>query len=162
MTSMRNGARGSALLAALIVVILVGGLTGAYVTRVLSRSQAQTDLAMQEGVLRGLEGAIGIKLAQLRKDTTDLSAVYGVMTGTTISGTGSSATGAAAIANPTIVHTVADGTYPTTPDAVVGTPDGTLKAAAQAAGTYFNNASQFTTWMTSWLSAHNNVLPGGV
>ncbi len=45
--------------------------------------------------------------------------------------------------------------YPTTPDVMLHLAPGTLRAAAQAAGTYFSTQAQFDTW----LAANGGVMP---
>ncbi|MGH7298251.1 MAG: hypothetical protein ACRELB_25150, partial [Polyangiaceae bacterium] len=74
-------ARGSALIAALVVVVVFLGLTGALVVQSVSASRAQTMLERSEGVRRALEGGVGIKLAELNTSNTDMSTVYGTMSG---------------------------------------------------------------------------------
>lgn len=47
--------------------------------------------------------------------------------------------------------------FPHSPDAVVGAPEGTLKATAQANGTYFTSAEDFN----NWVIANGENIPGG-
>jgi hypothetical protein len=80
--------RGNALVAALVIVIVVTGLTGAYLAQVLSRSSEQSDLARQEGALRTIEAAVGTKIVQLTKSNADITPIYGVTSAGTVTSGG--------------------------------------------------------------------------
>lgn len=47
--------------------------------------------------------------------------------------------------------------YPSGPDVRLGLPEGTLKSAAQAAGTYFTSGADFETWLAN----AGGTIPGG-
>ena len=64
--------RGSALVPAIVMVILMLGVTGAYIALTLARSGEQQFHVERERAMRTLEGAVGIKVQQLVKNAANV------------------------------------------------------------------------------------------